>query len=100
MLGREALRMCGPFSHEHPRVVTRDLCFLPDPEEAEKQDQVAVGKALTTEKFWGGCTASTSKFTAAQPEVAGCFEGTGARCTSSVVPRASPRPKTPVLSCP
>lgn len=99
MLGREALRMRGPFSHEHPRLVPRDLCFHGDPEEAEKQGQAAAGRALTREEFRAGCTALTSRFTAAQPEVAGWFEGTGARCASSVVPRSSP-PKTPVLSCP
>ncbi|XP_007447347.1 PREDICTED: 40S ribosomal protein SA-like [Lipotes vexillifer] len=75
MLAREVLRMRGTIFCEQPWEVMPDLCFYRDPEEIEKEEQVAAEKAVTKEEFQGEWTALAPEFTAAQPEVADWSEG-------------------------
>lgn len=74
VLTREVLHMCGTISLEHPWEVTPDPCFYRDPGE--------IAKAAAEESDRGGISgrrmAPAPGFTAAQPEVAGCSESTGA----------------------
>eukprot|EP00069_Balaena_mysticetus_P001188 bmy_03746T0 len=94
MLAREVLRMRGTTSCEQPWEVMPDLYFYRDPEEIEKEEQVAAEKAVTKEEFQGEWTALAPEFTAAQPEVADWSEG--ALCAYLAVPPL----KTGVLSLP
>ncbi|KAK2105625.1 hypothetical protein P7K49_015139 [Saguinus oedipus] len=71
----EVLHMRGTISCEHPWEVMPDLHFYRDPEEIEKEEQAAAGKAVTKEEFQGEGTAPAPEFTAAQPEVADWSEG-------------------------
>ncbi|XP_032084421.1 40S ribosomal protein SA-like [Thamnophis elegans] len=76
MLAREALRMCGTISHEHPWDVMPDLYFYRNPKEIEKEEQAAADKAVTKEEFQGEWTAPAPEFTAPpQPEVSDWTEG-------------------------
>ncbi|XP_036205477.1 40S ribosomal protein SA-like [Myotis myotis] len=75
MLAREALRMRGTISREHPWEAMPDLYFYRDPEEIEKEKQAAAEKAVTKEEFQGEWTAPAPEFTAAQPEVTDWSEG-------------------------
>ncbi|TKC35465.1 hypothetical protein EI555_010838, partial [Monodon monoceros] len=70
MLAREVLRVRGTIFCEQPWEVMSDLYFYRDPEEIEKEEQVAAEKAVTKEEFQGEWTALAPEFTAAQPEVA------------------------------
>lgn len=74
VLTREVLHRCGTISLEHPREVTPDLCFYRDPGEIEK----ATAEESDRGGISGRWTAPAPEFTAAQPEVAGCSESTGA----------------------
>ena len=85
MLAREVLHMCGTISCEHPWEVLPDLHFYRDPEEIEKEEQATAEKAVTKEEFQSEWTALAPKFSAAQPEVAGWSEGTGALSACSAV---------------
>ncbi|TKC51976.1 hypothetical protein EI555_015191 [Monodon monoceros] len=67
--------MRGTISREHPWEVMPDLCFYRDPEEIEKEEQVAAEKAVTKEEFQGEWTAPPPEFTAPQPETADWSEG-------------------------
>ncbi|XP_006899285.1 PREDICTED: 40S ribosomal protein SA-like [Elephantulus edwardii] len=69
MLAREVLLMRGTISQEPPWEVMLDLYFYRDPEENEKEEQAAAGKAVTKEEFQGEWTAPAPEFTAIQPEV-------------------------------
>ncbi|KAJ8777094.1 hypothetical protein J1605_014874 [Eschrichtius robustus] len=75
MLAWEVLRVRGTISCEQPWEVMPDLYFYRDPEEIEKEEQVAAEKALTKEELQGEWTALAPEFTAAQPEVADWSEG-------------------------
>ncbi|XP_054941602.1 40S ribosomal protein SA-like [Physeter macrocephalus] len=75
ILAREVLHMCGTASCEHPWEVMPDLYFYKDPEEIEKEEQVAAEKAVAKEEFQGEWTAPAPEFTSPQPEVVDQSEG-------------------------
>lgn len=65
----------GISSHEHAWEVMPDLCFYRDPEEVGKEEQAAVEKAVTVEKFQGEWGAPPPEVTATQPEITDWSEG-------------------------
>ena len=76
LLTWEVLCMCGTISSEHSWEVMPDLYFCRNPEEIEKEEQAAAGKAATKEEFQGEWTAPAPEFTATQHDVADCSKGT------------------------
>lgn len=82
----EALCTCGTISCEHPWGVRPGLYFCRDPEGIEKEEQATTEKAGTKGEFQGERAAPAPKFSAAQPEVTGWSEGTGALRACSAVP--------------
>ncbi|CAD7669827.1 unnamed protein product [Nyctereutes procyonoides] len=63
MLAREVLCMCGTVSREHPSEVMPDLYLYRDPEEIEKEEQVAAEKVVTKEEFQGEWMTPAPEFT-------------------------------------
>ncbi|XP_032950312.1 LOW QUALITY PROTEIN: 40S ribosomal protein SA-like [Rhinolophus ferrumequinum] len=69
MWAQEVLCMCRTISREHPWEVMPDLYFYRDPEEIEKEEQVADEKAVTKEEFQDERSSLAPEFTATQPKV-------------------------------
>lgn len=82
----------GTVSHEHPWEVMSDLGVYGGPDETEKEELAAAGKAVTKEGFQGERTAPAPELTAAHPAVAD--SGVLVPCAAVQVPTAawSPQP--------
>ncbi|XP_064443603.1 small ribosomal subunit protein uS2-like [Mirounga angustirostris] len=67
--------MRGTISRGHPWGIMPDLYFYRDPEEIEKEGQVAAENSVTEEDFQGERTVPVPEFTAIQPEVTDWADG-------------------------